>query len=908
MAKANWYYYNESDGEKEKIGPFESGVLKQLTQQGVITPETFIEDPSGRTGLARDVKGLAFPDANPSIESAIFSFRCPTCNCALQAKKRSAGKTKECPTCKTSFTVPSADVLPSTPSSKTRNDFKSGLLKNSADQKKLNENTIPKLDVTEEGFYAEIAKADNRCVWLHTELETIEANRANLENQFSDYAQSLNERFVTSFAPFFFDTASRDKILEHQEKFAQLKKEDADLETEHKRLETQIEQRQESLQNLKYVNLTMSDSNPDFWHGIGCWVGLGIVLLGFIGAVATASNDLGGILLGSIILGVIAMVITNVLIFVLVKGAKLSIIGTKLLGKWSKQGVITGLQGKTKWQQQTIRNKQQELQEHIQKGAAPLIRAAEQEKQRKLAAFAQERSKVISQFQSGWHPSVQPLKEMVSTVRLAQPPLNSLSKEHQNTSGVVPDVLVSGHTRLSLPSDVNVDWQLTVPNLFEFPFNEPIVGGCNRKRGRDALYKTPGEEEEFERDCEEYDVKHAWEFGSSVDTLPFHRLLLRLLFTMPVGTLKMTVIDPMQTGRSLAPFFPLTEVEEIVPLKKFLTESDEIERALKHLYDYVNDVTQKRLHGKHWRDYNEANPDNKLPYQLLFVFGFPDQCTAKSISYLNDLIEYGPACGVLPIITLNYAHSAFPSNAQEVALYREYQGDANALLAARGTRYPATEVLAKLESRGRTISELYSLERRREVLLPERFRLQKLGITEESEWLGSDLTKYLEWIKSAYVQHKETAKIETAAADEREKREQATVERRKKETALEDEFWHPQDLWNETATKKISVPIGKDNHGNVVAFDLNDSVPHCLLAGQSGSGKSVLLHVIIQGLAHRYSPDELEFYLMDYKDGIEFNRYAKTQIPHTRLVVASKAEAEYGITVLGATKSSCAIR
>ena len=54
-----WHYFNEN---REKIGPFTSRELKQLVQEGTIAQETFIEDPSGRTGLAKDVKGLPFPE------------------------------------------------------------------------------------------------------------------------------------------------------------------------------------------------------------------------------------------------------------------------------------------------------------------------------------------------------------------------------------------------------------------------------------------------------------------------------------------------------------------------------------------------------------------------------------------------------------------------------------------------------------------------------------------------------------------------------------------------------------------------------------------------------------------------------------------------------------------------------
>jgi hypothetical protein len=57
---ANWHYYTANN--KEKIGPITGKELKQLVQQGTITPQTFVEDPTGRTGLAKDVNGLTFPE------------------------------------------------------------------------------------------------------------------------------------------------------------------------------------------------------------------------------------------------------------------------------------------------------------------------------------------------------------------------------------------------------------------------------------------------------------------------------------------------------------------------------------------------------------------------------------------------------------------------------------------------------------------------------------------------------------------------------------------------------------------------------------------------------------------------------------------------------------------------------
>ena len=60
---ANWHYYNENG---EKIGPIRGRDLKQLAQQGTVTPNTRVEDENGRTALAKNVTGLPFYEAKRS--------------------------------------------------------------------------------------------------------------------------------------------------------------------------------------------------------------------------------------------------------------------------------------------------------------------------------------------------------------------------------------------------------------------------------------------------------------------------------------------------------------------------------------------------------------------------------------------------------------------------------------------------------------------------------------------------------------------------------------------------------------------------------------------------------------------------------------------------------------------------
>lgn len=83
----------------------------------------------------------------------------------------------------------------------------------------------------------------------------------------------------------------------------------------------------------------------------------------------------------------------------------------------------------------------------------------------------------------------------------------------------------------------------------------------------------------------------------------------------------------------------------------------------------------------------------------------------------------------------------------------------------------------------------------------------------------------------------------------------------------------------------LPVILGKDTVGNSLVIDLVQ-MPHLLLAGSTGSGKSVALHTILISLLCRKRPDELRLLLIDPKR-LEFSVYA--DIPHLLFPIVTQA-------------------
>ncbi len=95
----------------------------------------------------------------------------------------------------------------------------------------------------------------------------------------------------------------------------------------------------------------------------------------------------------------------------------------------------------------------------------------------------------------------------------------------------------------------------------------------------------------------------------------------------------------------------------------------------------------------------------------------------------------------------------------------------------------------------------------------------------------------------------------------------------KTKVIMRDLFESPE--WSSTRMR-IPLALGKDVYGHPIFADLGD-MPHLLIAGSTGSGKSVCINTIIASLLYRFGPDQLRFVMIDPKV-VELQQY--NSLPH----------------------------
>ncbi|HEU4948300.1 MAG TPA: FtsK/SpoIIIE domain-containing protein [Kribbella sp.] len=113
-----------------------------------------------------------------------------------------------------------------------------------------------------------------------------------------------------------------------------------------------------------------------------------------------------------------------------------------------------------------------------------------------------------------------------------------------------------------------------------------------------------------------------------------------------------------------------------------------------------------------------------------------------------------------------------------------------------------------------------------------------------------------------------------------------------------------RSTWWRPVRDELSTVIGYDDRTPALVRlrSGNPALPHVLVGGAVGQGKSNLLLVMIHGLAARYAPNDLEMYLLDFKHGVEFSALGPAAgrehwLPHVR-VLGIHSDRAFGLAVL----------
>lgn len=110
-------------------------------------------------------------------------------------------------------------------------------------------------------------------------------------------------------------------------------------------------------------------------------------------------------------------------------------------------------------------------------------------------------------------------------------------------------------------------------------------------------------------------------------------------------------------------------------------------------------------------------------------------------------------------------------------------------------------------------------------------------------------------------------------------------------------------IWGRRSTDGFEALLGQtDNKAPLVLrlWEQSPPTPNALVGGATGQGKTNLLLTMIYSLAVQYGPNELELYLLDFKEGVEFSQLVPPSgggLPHVK-VAGLESDRQFGIAVL----------
>jgi S-DNA-T family DNA segregation ATPase FtsK/SpoIIIE len=318
-------------------------------------------------------------------------------------------------------------------------------------------------------------------------------------------------------------------------------------------------------------------------------------------------------------------------------------------------------------------------------------------------------------------------------------------------------------------------------------------------------------------------------------------VMVRLFTSLPAGRVRFTILDPVGLGESFAGFMHAGDYLEALVGGRIWTESPQIQQQLEDLTQHMENVIQKYLRNEFEtiEQYNEQAGDLAEPYRFLVIADFPTNFSEEAARRLSSIVHSGPRCGVHTLIAYDTRH----------------------------------ELPAGIDMKDVSANSIHLLYEKGGFVWQDPV-LRQFPLTLDRPPDETTLTRIMHVVGKAGAR---AARVEVP---------------------FETVAPTPQQTWSLDSRAEICIPLGRTGATRLQYLHLGRGVAqHMLIAGKTGSGKSTLLHVMVTNLALWYAPDQVELYLVDFKQGVEFKTYVTHHLPHAR-AIAIESDREFGLSIL----------
>ena len=305
------------------------------------------------------------------------------------------------------------------------------------------------------------------------------------------------------------------------------------------------------------------------------------------------------------------------------------------------------------------------------------------------------------------------------------------------------------------------------------------------------------------------------------------------------------VYDPLDFGYS---FQNLSAVPKQLKSPRVATSSSELSKQLEELRSRITAVNQDILSGQDripdFESYLDSDIVSNEKIHVFLCNGFPYRWNKDQLEQLQDIFRLGSRAGVYCLVSMRMDQVDDPS--LDAQLFEILELSTNFCI--EGAR-----------ARGAVNSQ-------------------------------HPLKPYLSSMVSMYTPKKDCFEDELS-------RVSSSLETAKNRIVDILDAVKEMGIHSRSSERELRIPIGKHGNEKLQEFLISDTVSayHAIVGGATGSGKTVLLHNIILYGSYLYPPDELQFCLLDYKEGTEFSMYRN--LPNVR-VLSIESQNEFGLSFL----------